>query len=177
MNVLIISSSPRKGGNSDILCDRFAAGASEAGHKVEKIRIADCKIVYCTGCYVCQKTKKCVQNDDAASVLNKMLAADFIVLATPVYFYCMSAQLKALIDRSVVIFPNLVNKKFFYIMTMADTNKKMFAGTIAGLNGFLDCYEGSVLTGMIEATGVYEKGSVNDTSFCDKAYKAGLKLK
>ena len=54
--VLIISSSPRKGGNSDILCDMFAEGAKEVGNEVEKVRIADLKIGYCTGCYACQKT-------------------------------------------------------------------------------------------------------------------------
>ena len=53
--VLIISSTPRKGGNSDKLCDSFAEGAKEAGNKVEKVRIADLKIGYCTGCYACQK--------------------------------------------------------------------------------------------------------------------------
>nr|MCR5751310.1 NAD(P)H-dependent oxidoreductase [Kiritimatiellia bacterium] len=52
--VLIISSSPRKGGNSDILCDAFAEGAKESGHAVEKVRIAALKIGYCTGCYACQ---------------------------------------------------------------------------------------------------------------------------
>ena len=54
--VLIISSSPRKGGNSDILCDAFVEGAKESGNEVEKVRIADLKIGYCTGCYACQKT-------------------------------------------------------------------------------------------------------------------------
>ena len=55
-NILIISASGRKGGNSDLLCDQFAKGATEAGHKVEKVRLAEKKIGYCTGCYACQKT-------------------------------------------------------------------------------------------------------------------------
>ena len=54
-NILIVSASPRKGGNSDLLCDQFAKGAAEAGHKVEKIRLAEKKIGYCLGCYACQK--------------------------------------------------------------------------------------------------------------------------
>ena len=54
-NILIISASPRKGGNSDLLCDQFAKGADEAGHNVEKVRLAEKKVGYCLGCYACQK--------------------------------------------------------------------------------------------------------------------------
>ena len=102
-NVLIIGGSPRIGGNSDLLCDQFAKGASEAGNQVEKISLAGKKIGFCTACYTCEKTGACPQKDDAAAIIEKMLAADVIVLATPVYFYTMSAQLKALIDRSVMV--------------------------------------------------------------------------
>ena len=79
--VLIISASPRKGGNSDLLCDEFARGAAEAGHAVEKIRFAEKKVGYCTGCYACQKLNRCVQNDDANELVEKMLSADVIILA------------------------------------------------------------------------------------------------
>ena len=79
--VLIISASPREGGNSDLLCDEFARGATEVGHEVEKIRLAKKKVGYCTGCYACQKLNRCVQNDDANELVEKMLAADVIVLA------------------------------------------------------------------------------------------------
>lgn len=173
--VLILSSSPRKGGNSDILCDEFARGAKEAGNVVEKIRVAEKKIGYCTGCYACQKTGVCVQKDDAREVIEKMLAADVIVLATPVYFYTMCAQLKTLIDRTVVIFPRLTNKRFYYITTMAETDESELPGTLNALQGFLDCYEGSVLAGQICATGVYEKGMVKGTKFMQQAYDAGRK--
>ena len=75
--VLILSSSPRRSGNSDLLCDRFAEGAGKAGHQVEKIRLAEKKIGYCTACYACRKGK-CPQQDDAPEILEKMLAADGI---------------------------------------------------------------------------------------------------
>ncbi len=175
--VLIISSSPRKGGNSDILCDAFAEGAREAGHKVERVRIADRKIGYCTGCYVCQKTGKCTIRDDAKKVIDKMMAADSIVLASPVYFYSICAQLKALIDRTVVVYPNLTNKKFYYILTMADTNRKMFDGSLAAMRGFLACCEGSKEAGMVCASGVYEKGTVKGTKFVAAARKLGKSMK
>lgn len=176
-NVLIISSSPRKGGNSEILCDAFAAGAREAGHKVARVRLADQKIACCTGCYFCQKSGKCAIKDDAGKVIDKMMAADTIVFASPVYFYSICAQLKALIDRTVVVFPNLTGKKFYYILTMADTNRKMFEGSLAALRGFLACCEGSREAGKVCAAGVYEKGAVRKTKFVEAARKLGAKIK
>lgn len=173
--ILILSSSPRKGGNSDLLCDRFAEGAREAGWEVEKIRLAEKKIGYCTACYVCKKGK-CPQQDDAPEILEKMLAADVIVLATPVYFYTMCAQLKALLDRSVAIFPRLTDKRYYYIMTMADTDREMLKGTIEALRGFLDCYEGSTEAGMICGLGVYEKGEVREQPVWEEARRMGLRV-
>ena len=176
-NVLILSSSPRKGGNTDMLCDAFAKGAKEAGNKVTKIRVADKKIGYCTACYACKKTGKCVIKDDAAAILKKMMAADVIVFGAPAYFYSCPAQLKALFDRSVVIYPNLINKQYYYLLVQADENKEMFAGTIKSLDGFLDCYEGSKLKGMVAAPGFYEKGAIKDSKYITQAYKLGLKVK
>ena len=84
--VLILSASPRKGGNSDLLCGQFAKGAEEAGHQVEKIRVQEKKIAPCLACYGCRGTGICVQRDDMAAILDKMVTADVLVLATPVYF-------------------------------------------------------------------------------------------
>ncbi len=170
--ILILSSSPRKGGNSDSLCGQFMKGAKEAGNDVEKIRIAEKKINYCFGCYAC-KSGTCIQKDDAREVLDKMMAADVIVLATPVYFYSVCAQLKALIDRSVVIYPRLTNKTFYFIVTMADTNEKMLTGTIETLRGFLACYDGSVEAGIVRGVGAYEKGEILNTPAWDEAYQMG----
>lgn len=175
--IVIISSSPRKGGNSDLLCDRFAEGAKASGNEVEKIRIADLKIGFCHACYVCKKTGKCVQQDDARAVIDKMMGADAIVLATPVYFYTLSAQLKALFDRTVAVFPKLTGKKFYYIMTMADGDRRMFEGVFAAMRGFLDCYDGSTLEGAVCAPGVYEKGAVKDSPAWNEAYELGRQVK
>ena len=98
--VLILSSSPRRGGNSDTLCDEFMRGAIESGNEAEKVFLRDKTIHYCTGCSTCSLHEKpCPQKDDAAEIIEKMVAADVIVMATPVYFYTMSAQMKTLIDR------------------------------------------------------------------------------
>lgn len=175
--ILIISASPRKGGNSDLLCDQFAKGAIEAGHKVEKIRLAEKNIGYCTGCYACQKLHKCCQKDDANELVEKMLAADSIVLSTPVYFYSMDAQLKALIDRTVSRwddFGRFKGTEFWLVITAADEDHAMMEPTLAGLRGFMrDCMEGSIERGVIYGTGAYEKGAVKSMPVFNEAYKAG----
>ena len=109
--VLILSASPRKGGNSDLLCDQFAKGAEEAGHQVEKIRVQEKKISPCLACYGCRGTGTCVQKDDMAAILDKMVEADVLVLATPVYFYSMDGQLKTLIDRTLPRYTEIRDKE------------------------------------------------------------------
>lgn len=174
--VLIISSSPRKGGNSEKLVQEFERGAKEAGHEVETIYLREHPVAPCIGCYACQKTGHCVQKDEGEAIVRKMLAADVIVFATPVYFYGPSAQIKALIDRSVVVYPTITGKDYYYLMTMAETDVEMFEGTIKGLNGFLDCYEGSTLKGMVKAKGVYERGEIDSTDYPEEAYKLGKSI-
>lgn len=122
--VLIISSSPRINGNSDLLCDQFISGAQEAGHHTEKVFLKDKKINYCTGCGTCINGKKsCPQKDDMAEILEKMVDVDVIVMATPVYFYTMCGQMKTLIDRTCARYTEISNKEFYFIVTAADDSK------------------------------------------------------
>ena len=175
--VLILSSSPRKGGNSDLLCNEFMRGAKESGHDVEKIFIAQKKINYCTGCGVCNSTHKCVQNDDMAELLNKMILADTIVLATSVYFYSIDGQLKTLIDRTVPRYAEISNKEFYYIMTAADTNKNMLNRTVETIRGFTeDCLSGAKEKGIIYGTGAWGKGEIKNTPAFSEAYEMGKNL-
>ena len=135
--VLIISSSPRKGGNSDTLCDQFLKGAAEAGNRVEKIRLADLKIDYCSACYACKTTGRCVKRDEMEQIIEKMRDADVIVLATPVYFYTMCAQMKTMIDRTLggAQTSGLENKEFYLIATAADGKAGTDGGRSARLLG------------------------------------------
>ena len=98
-NVLIISTSLRGGSNSELLAKECAKGAEEAGNRVELLSLKGKKIQYCIGCLACIKTGKCVQKDDAPEIMEKLRQADVLVIASPVYFYGLSAQLKAVIDR------------------------------------------------------------------------------
>ncbi|MGN0610570.1 MAG: flavodoxin family protein [Ruminiclostridium sp.] len=173
-NILIISASPRKCGNSDMLCDEFLRGAKESGNNVVKIFLRDKKVNYCLGCGVCNSTHKCIQHDDMADILDKMVKADVIVLATPVYFYTMNAQLKTLIDRTVPRYTEISGKEFYFIITAADTDKAMLEKTIDGLRGFTnDCLLNPVEKGVIYASGVWEKGEVIGTEYMKQAYEMG----
>lgn len=174
--VLILSGSPRKNGNSDMLCDEFMKGAKEKGHKVEKIRVAEKNIGYCRGCYGCKQNGQCVIKDDMGEVLQKMIDAEVIVLASPVYFYSIDAQLKALIDRTVARWLEVKNKEFYYIMTAADGEKESLETTLACFRGYADCVEGSKEMGVIYGTGVYEKGEVVDKDVMAQAYNMGLNV-
>ena len=172
--VLILSGSPRKGGNSDILCEEFARGAADAGNQVETIRVADKKIGYCRACYYCRSHNgECAIKDDMAEVLQKMIDADVLVLASPVYFYSIDAQLKAVIDRTVARWTGVKNKEFYYIVTCADSEKASAETTLACFRGYADCVEGAVEKGVIYGTGVYQKGEIKASPAMKAAYEAG----
>ncbi len=175
--VLVISSSPRKGGNSDTLCDRFMEGAAESGHAVEKIFLRDKKIGYCVGCGYCFNAHECSQRDDMAEILDKMLAADVIVLATPVYFYSMCAQMKTLIDRTTPKYTEMSSKDFYFIMTAADDNKASLERTLETFRGFTeDCLEGANEAGIIYGTGAWNVGEIKNTPAYDEAYNMGREV-
>lgn len=174
--VLILSGSPRKGGNSDLLCDEFAKGAREAGHDVEKIRVADQKIGYCLGCYACRPSGVCAIKDDMADILQKIIDSDVLVLASPVYFYSIDAQLKTLIDRTVARWLEVKNKEFYYIVTAADEELASAGTTLACFRGYADCVEGAKEMGVICGMGAYEKGDIKGMPAMREAYEMGKKV-
>lgn len=176
-NILILSVSPRSGGNSDLLCEQFMKGAAEAGHNVEKINVGAKKIGYCRACYYCRDHKGvCAIKDDMAEVLEKMLAADVIVMASPVYFYSVDAQMKALIDRTVARWLEFRDKEFYYIMTAAEDSDDVMDCTLECFRGFARCLEGSVEKGVIYGKGVYGKGEIQNHPAMSQAYGMGLNV-
>lgn len=172
--VLILSGSPRKSGNSDLLCDAFAKGAVEAGHRVEKIRVAEKNVGYCRACYYCRNHGgKCIIDDDMAEIMQKIIDCDVLVLASPVYFYSIDAQLKAVIDRTVARWTEVKNKELYYIVTAADTEDASADTTLACFRGYADCIEGAKERDIILGMGTYEKGEIKGTPAIDHAYEAG----
>lgn len=175
--VLILSGSPRKGGNSDLLCDQFLRGAKEAGHDVEKIFLRDKKIGYCNACYYCKDHNgECAVKDDMAEILDKMQAADVIVMASPVYFYSIDAQMKALIDRTVARWLDIPNKTFYYIMSSAEDSATVMDCTLECFRGLAACLKGSKEGGVIYGKGVYGKGEVSGKPAMQKAYEMGRNI-
>lgn len=175
--VLIISSSPRRHGNSDVLCDEFLRGALEAGHTAEKIFLGDHRIGFCTGCGVCYNgIKPCPQRDDAAEILQKMVDAEVIVMATPVYFYTLCAQMKTLIDRCCARYTEMSGKEFWYILTAAEQDLDMMERTVECFRGFADCLDDPRERGVIYGVGAWQVGEIQSTPAIKQAYEAGRTL-
>lgn len=172
--ILILSTSPRKGGNSEALADEFSSGAKKAGHQVEKISLADKTIGFCKGCLTCQKTQRCVIHDDADSIAQKMLTADSIVFATPIYFYGMCGQMKTMLDRTNPLFPSdYAFRGIYLLMSAADAEESTTTGTVKGLQGWIDCFEKARLAGVVFAGGVDSVGAIKEHSALQNAYELG----
>lgn len=177
-SVLVLSGSPRKGGNSDLLCDEFIKGSRAAGNTVEKIFVREKNINYCIGCYYCKKNEGvCAIDDGMDEILEKIHCTDVIVMASPVYFYSIDAQMKAVIDRCVAHWTKIKNKDFYYIMTAAEDSDTVMDCTLECFRGFAKCLDGSVEKGVIYGKGVYDVGDVKNKPVMMEAYNMGKSIK
>ena len=156
-----------------MLCDQFMLGAQEAGNQAEKIFLKDKNINYCLGCGACQKSGSCVQKDDMKEIMDKMVDADVIVMATPVYFYSMSAQMKTLIDRTCPRYTEISNKKFYIIATAADGSEDALDETITGFRGFFRCLDNAEEAGIIAGIGAWNIGDVKGQPAMNQAFAYG----
>ncbi len=111
MNIIVLQGSPNRRGSTYLLADSFRQGAESAGHAVEIIDVAHENIHPCTGCVHCGYEGPCVQKDGVGSIRQKILTADMLVFATPLYYYGMSAQLKTLVDRFCAFNASLTRKR------------------------------------------------------------------
>ena len=175
--LLVLSWSPRKGGNSDILCDEFIRGAQESGNIAEKIFVCDKKINYCVGCGACSdRGEDCPQKDDMVEIIEKMIDADVIVMATPVYFYSICAQMKTLIDRTCSAYTKIKNKEFYFIATAADGEIESLERTIECFRGFTDCLPGAKEKDVIYGSGAWHKGEIKGSKSMKDAFEMGKNL-
>lgn len=176
MKVLIISSSPRKNGNSQCLCEAFAKGATEAGHHVDLVRLAEKKIGCCLACDACMRNGgTCIQKDDMQQLLALYQEADVLVLATPIYFYGISAQMKTFIDRTYPIWQNFGKKDVYYIIS-AGLDQKIIERSLGDLDGFVAHLDASEIKGRLYATDVMEAGLVLGKPIMEEAYHMGRAL-
>ena len=175
--VLIISSSPRKGGNSETLTAAFAKGAQEAGHQVETVFLREKQVGFCMGCLACLNLGHCVIQDDAVEIAAKMHDADVLAFATPVYYYCVSGQLKTMLDRANPLFgTDYAFTKAYLLATAAEDAPETFAGTEKAVQGWVDCFERCELVDAIFAGGVNNIGDIAGHPALERAYRVGKEI-
>lgn len=174
--ILIISSSPRRNGNSQLLCEQFQAGAQAAGHMVDLVRIMDKNIGFCRACDGCMRNGGiCVLRDDMAEILQLFQQADVLVLATPIYFYGISAQMKTFIDRTYPVWQHLGSKDVYYIVS-AGLGKEIIQRSLGDLDGFVEHLEQYEIKGRIYADSVMDAGLVKTQPVMQEAYQMGLQV-
>lgn len=174
MNILILTGSPRKGGNTDMLTEAFANGASQM-HSVEIVSVRNLKVNPCLGCNACFNNNNhiCLQKDDMQEIYSKMAKADMLVIASPVYFYGVSAQLKAVIDRlHNPIRDTFHIRKMALLLVGAATLPELFDSILAQYRLCLNFFNiedaGNVLV-----RGVKEKGDIKNTDALERAFELG----
>lgn len=176
--VVIISSSPRRNGNSAMLCHQFEKGAIEAGNEVEFIHLYDYKIEPCLACDYCHSHQnECIIKDDADKVIQKMIEADIWVLSSPVYFYSVTAQMKLLIDRFFArefeIRDSQKRKEVYYVVTSGAPSIDQLTGTIESLRGFVKVMRKVDEKGIINGAGAFILGDAKTHEAYQTAYEMG----
>ncbi len=176
-NIVVIASSPRRNGNSNALVKAFAEGATAAGHSVEVVRLADKKIEFCRGCMVCNQTNICVIRDGMKEIVEKLLAADVVVFATPVYYYSVSGQLKTFFDRTSPLFTAKYHFTDVYLLAAAaEDEKTTVSGTETAVQGWIDCFAGVRLVKTVFAGGVDAIGDIAGHKALQEAYETGKSI-
>ena len=175
--VLIISSSPRKGGNSETLAAAFAKGAREAGDQVETVSLREKQVGFCKGCLACLKLGHCVIQDDAVEIAAKMHDADVLVFATPVYYYCVSGQLKTMLDRANPLYDtDYAFTQAYLLAAAAEDAPETFEGTEKAVQGWVDCFPRCTLAGTVFAGGVNDVGEIAGHVALEQAYQMGKEV-
>lgn len=173
--ILIITTSLRAKSNSDLLAERLAEGARDAGNSVECVSLKDKKINYCVGCLACQKTQKCVIGDDAPAIAEKVKDADILVFATPIYYYEMSGQMKTLLDRLNPLYTTDYRfRKIYMLTTAAESEDFVPERAVNGLKGWVECFEKAELSDSIFFGGVTAPGEAfKNEEALKRAYEFG----
>ena len=157
-----------------MLADKFVEGAKAAGNDVEKISLVGKDIQFCKGCFACQKLGRCIIKDDVNDILAKVLEADVVCWATPIYYYEMSGQMKTLIDRLNALYP--LDYKFrdvYLLTTAAEDEEETPKRAEAGLTGWIDCFPKSRLVGTLFCGGVNDPREIENKAKLQDAFELG----
>ena len=172
--VVVISTSLRSKSNSAALAEQFVKGAVDAGCDMDVITLHGKTIGFCTGCLACQKTGCCVIDDDANAITEKVLNADVVAFATPIYYYEMSGQMKVLIDRMNSMYPKEYKfRDVYFLSTAAEDEDNVPMRAEEGLQGWIDCYEKASLKSSVFCGGVNDAGDIDGNDKLNAAYEMG----
>ncbi len=177
MKIVVIKGSPHKNGSSNMLAGQFIKGASEKGHKIVELDAAHMNINPCIGCDFCGMNGDCSQKDDVVQIKEALLSADMAVFVTPVYYFGMSAQLKAVIDRFYSYTTRLSSKhlKTALIAAAWDSNDDVMP-YLAEHYKKLCRYMNFTDTGMILGTGCGSPAMTSGSIHMQEAYQLGKSL-
>lgn len=175
--IVVLIGSMRKNGNTDLLAQAFVKGASK-NNTVEVVSVADYKVKPCIGCNSCftREGNRCFQDDDMNEIYDKLKTADIVVAASPVYFYGISAQLKAVIDRlHTPLRSDFKIQKLALLLVGAATLPELFDAVKLQYQLILDFFHLKDI-GMIFVRGVKDKGDIKKTDALEEAYQLGLSI-
>ena len=177
MKIVVLTGSPRKNVNTNIMATRFIEGATEAGHEVFRFDCAHQDIAPCIGCNHCNMNGPCIYDDAFTPLRAKLIEADLVAFVSPMYYFGFSAQLKRVIDRFYAINGTIkgASKKSVFLMAYAD-NSKAEAEAMTMHYKTLIRYLGWKDAGMVIAPGVWTAGSVKNTKYVEEAYQLGKKI-
>lgn len=170
MKALVILGSPRKGGNTEILAQQVAAGMEEGGVSVRLLRLAEVRFGPCIGCGGCEKTGRCVVQDGMQDLYPMLDAVERLILVSPIYFYGVTAQAKALIDRCQALWSRKyllgvrvvaeVARLGYLVSASATKGERIFDGAVLTAKYGLDAMDFGYGGGLL-VRGVDRKGAVS----------------
>lgn len=181
--VLVVLGSPRRKGNSSTLASHIAQGAESAGAEVEIVFVQGLKISPCKGCDTCKKddAQGCAIKDDMQDIYPKLIGADAWVIASPVYWFTMSAQTKIFMDRCYALTAYTKNpfagKRIAIAMSYGDADP-VRSGCVNALRTFQDAYRytGSKIVGMVYGSAMTAGEIENDEDLMQEAEELGRRL-
>ena len=186
--ILAIYGSPRRKGNTSTLLQRAAAGAREGGAEVEEVYLRDLSMSPCLEIYACKKDGRCVIQDDFQRIYDMLLSCDALMLASPIFFYTVSAHTKILMDRCQSLWVKKYwiekapfglrdpKRKGLFLSVGATKGKKLFEGVLMTVKYFFDTFDMEVYRSLLYRGLDFEGDVLKHPEYLDEAFAAGKEL-
>lgn len=188
MKILAIYGSPRREGNTSLLLKQAVAGARQAGAEVEEVVLRDLRMSPCLELYGCKKDGRCIIRDDFQRVYDQLLACQALMLASPIFFYTVSAHTKILMDRcqslwvkkywidQVPFGQGEIKRKGLFISAGATGGKRLFDGTLLSIRYFFDVLDMELWHALLYRRLDFEGDVLRHPEYLDEAFQAGEAL-